>query len=249
MAPQGAQSARQGTQKARKRAQHHRCVGCAQPASARKWDCPSCDAHRRQPKQPLPQGFGAVAAGERDVGAVVSARVPRLLPAAEATERVAARKPVRSDFAHRAPTARCDRRWSSSYRISARAVAAVAADPLGAESNRCQSDPVAVRPGGRNMSRPLTRSRKALPDVTGARMKGTPIGMFDLTCSIEPNQSTSPRGARTTMSWFQGTRRKSSARLLFPPEDLIVTRAPLRINCRHLRGMVMSVTDMAWISV
>ena len=28
MAPNGARSARKGTQKARKRAQHHRCVGC-----------------------------------------------------------------------------------------------------------------------------------------------------------------------------------------------------------------------------
>ena len=34
MAPQGAQSARQGTQKARMRALAGTCVGCAQPVSA-----------------------------------------------------------------------------------------------------------------------------------------------------------------------------------------------------------------------
>ena len=39
-----------------------------------------CPAHRHRPEQPTPQGFGAVAAIERDDRATISVRVPRCLP-------------------------------------------------------------------------------------------------------------------------------------------------------------------------
>ena len=40
----------------------------------------SCPAHRPRPKPPLSQGFGALAALERDDRATVSVRVPRCRP-------------------------------------------------------------------------------------------------------------------------------------------------------------------------
>ena len=54
------------------------------------------------------------------------------------------------------------------------------------------------------------------------------------------------------MSWSLGKMRESRiviAWLSLPPEELIATRAPRRINCRHSRGMGISVADMASIPV
>ena len=60
--------------------------------------------------------------------------------------------------------------------------------------------------------------------------------------------STSASGAWTTRSCSLGTMRDSRIVIAcesLPPDELIATRAPARINFRYSRGMGMAVSDMA----
>ena len=108
-APQGACSARQGTQK-RVCARRQRAAWGVETRLRMESDGRPRPSHRRRPKPPLPQGFGALAALERDDRAAVSERVPHRLPASEVTERGVTRKPAGVDFTHCAPTTRrCSR--------------------------------------------------------------------------------------------------------------------------------------------
>ena len=64
-----------------------------------------CPLHRRQPKPPLPQGFGVIAALERDDRPTICERAPRRLPVGKRNRRAGAKQTsddALHTFAHRA---------------------------------------------------------------------------------------------------------------------------------------------------
>ena len=67
-------------------------------------------AHRDRLGRPAPQGFGAVAAFERDDRAAITVRVPHRLPDSRGNRTGRGVQTAIADFTHRAPAARCYRR-------------------------------------------------------------------------------------------------------------------------------------------